>query len=69
MNWSFWKEPAGRGRSPTPSGSSLQPDLVVDRLAQSLLAPEVALSFPPKRGREETDLFKFPACRVAEARA
>ncbi len=48
-----------------PSCSGLQPDLVVDCLAQPLLAPEVPFGcFHRDVAQEKLNLFKLSACRV-----
>ena len=58
------------GCSPAPPWSRLQPDLVVDRLPQPLLTPEVAFRrFHRNVPEKELDLLQFAACRMAQARA
>lgn len=60
--WRFRKERLGR------NGSALrfEPDLIIDRISQPLLTPEVALRrFHRNVTEKELDLLKLSARRVA----
>src|SRR5450755_214584 len=53
---------------PVPACSGLQSDLVVDRLPQPLLTPEVAFRrFHRNVTQQELDLLQLSACRMAQA--
>ena len=63
--WAFRKEPASPVFRQAPSRSGLPTDLVVDRLVQPLLAPEVPFRcFHRDAAQEKLNLFKFSAGRV-----
>jgi hypothetical protein len=61
----FWKGLASRVVHRPPRGSRLKSDLVVDRLPQTLLTPEVALRrFHPNVTEKELNLLKLSTCPV-----